>query len=260
MDALDDFAALPFAHGGRERTVYRRGTGPAVIIMHEIPGITPEVARFARYVVDAGMTVFMPRLFGVPGKPMTRPYALKEMARACIGREFRVLQENGSSPIVDWLRALGRRAFEELGGRGVGAVGMCLTGNFALTMLLDRCVVAPVLSQPSLPFPLTRRKAAALHASHEALANAKRRCMEERLKVVGLRFAGDPICRQARFRSLSRELGDAFEAIEVPDGAANPLAGKPPHSVLTLHLIDRDGEPTKAALDRVLGFLRESLL
>jgi dienelactone hydrolase len=260
MDTLADFTAFPFAHDGRERTVYRRGTGPAVVIMHEIPGITPEVARFARYVAGAGMTVFMPHLFGVPGKPVTRRYALKEMALACIGREFHVLRENGSSPIVDWLRALARRAFGELGGRGVGAVGMCLTGNFALTMLLDRCVVAPVLSQPSLPFPLTRRKAAALHASPAAMDNARRRCAEERLKVVGLRFAGDPICRAARFRCLSHELGEAFEAIELPDAVANPRASKPPHCVLTLHLMDRDGEPTRAALDRVLGFLRERLL
>jgi hypothetical protein len=137
---------------------------------------------------------------------------------------------------------------------------MCLTGNFALTMLLDRCVVAPVLSQPSLPFPLTSRKAAALHASPEAVANARKRCAEERLQVIGLRFAGDPICRQARFRALRRELGDGFEAIELADSAANARARGPPHCVLTLHLIDRDGEPTKAALNKVLGFLRERLL
>jgi dienelactone hydrolase len=260
MDTLADFAAFSFAHEGKERTVYRRGTGPAVIVIHEIPGITPEVARFARYVVDAGMTVFLPHLFGVPGKPVTPLYALKEVALACIGREFQVLAENRSSPIVDWLRALARRAFDELGGKGVGAVGMCLTGNFALTMLLDRCVVAPVLSQPSLPFPLTGRKAAALHASPEAIANARKRCTEERLKVIGLRFAGDPMCRQARFRTLRRELGDGFEAIELADSAANTQARRPPHCVLTLHLIDRDGEPTKAALDKVLGFLRERLL
>jgi dienelactone hydrolase len=259
-DPLTDFSQFEFDHEGKRRMVYRKGTGPAVIVMHEVPGITPQVARFARYVVDAGMTAFMPHLFGVPGKPVTRAYATKEMARACISREFRVLAENRSSPIVDWLRALARRAYDEIGGRGVGAVGMCLTGNFALTMTLDPFLVAPVLSQPSLPLPLTRRKAAAVHASPEALANARRRHAEEGLTVLGLRFVGDPICRRERFDTLRRELGPAFEAIEVPDSAANPAASKPPHCVLTLHLIDRAGEPTRAALDRVIGFLRERLM
>ncbi len=174
--------------------------------------------------------------------------------------KFHVLAENRSSPIVDWLRALARRAYDEIGGKGVGAIGMCLTGNFALTMMLDRCLIAPVLSQPSLPLPLTGRKAAAVHASPEALANARRRHAEEGLTVLGLRFAGDPICRRARFDALAQELGDAFEAIEVPDSAANPSASKPAHCVLTLHLIDRAGEPTRAALDRVIGFLRERLM
>jgi len=94
----------------------------------------------------------------------------------------------------------------------------------------------------------------------EALANARRRHAEEGLTVLGLRFAGDPICRRARFDTLAQELGDAFEAIEVPDSAANPSASKPAHCVLTLHLIDRAGEPTRAALDRVIGFLRERLM
>jgi dienelactone hydrolase len=259
-DPLTDFSHFEFDRAGKHRTVYRKGTGPAVIIMHEVPGITPQVARFARYVVDAGMTAFMPHLFGVPGKPVSRAYATAEMARACISREFRVLAENRSSPIVDWLRALARRAYDEIGGKGVGAVGMCLTGNFALTMALDSFLLAPVLSQPSLPLPLTRRKAAAVHASPEALANARRRHAEEGLTVLGLRFVGDPICRRERFDTFRRELGPAFEAIEIPDSAANPAASKPPHCVLSLHLIDRAGEPTRAALDGVIGFLRERLM
>ena len=260
MDPLTDFSRFEFEHEGKRRKVYRKGAGPAVIVIHEIPGITPQVARFARYVADAGMTAFMPHLFGVPGKRVSRAYATAEMARACIGREFRVLAENRSSPIVDWLRALARRAYDEIGGKGVGAIGMCLTGNFALTMMLDRCLIAPVLSQPSLPLPLTGRKAAAVHASPEALANVRRRHAEEGLTVLGLRFAGDPICRRERFDTLARELGGAFEAIEVADSAANPRASRPAHCVLTLHLIDRAGEPTRAALDRVIGFLRERLM
>jgi dienelactone hydrolase len=262
VDSLADFSTFEFEHDDKTRTVYRRGSGPAVVVMHEIPGITPEVARFSRYVSDAGMTVFMPHLFGVPGKAATPSYVWKELARACISHEFRLFAENRSSPIVDWLRALARHAFAELGGKGVGAVGMCITGNFALTMMLDPCLLAPVLAQPSLPLklPLENRRPAAVHASPEAIANAARRCADERLKVLGLRFVGDPLCKADRFATLERELKGGFEAIELPDSTADPQASKPPHSVLTTHMIDREGEPTKAALNRVLAFLRERLI
>ena len=260
-DSLADFTTFPFTHSGAERTVYRKGTGPAVVVMHEVPGIIPEAARFARYVVDAGFTVFMPHLFGVPGKPVSPGYGLREMARVCVSREFAVLAENRASPITDWLRALAKRAFDEIGGRGVGAIGMCLTGNFALTMTLDPWVVAPVLSQPSLPFPLTAAKAAAVHATPEAIANMRRRG-QEGLSLLGLRFEGDRICRRERFDTLARELGAAFERIELPDSSANPDAPKvmgKPHAVLTLDLVDRAGEPTRAALERVIGFFKQHL-
>ena len=259
MDRLTDFTAFGFTHAGRERTVYRRGEGPAVVIMHEVPGISAEVARFARKVVDAGFTVFMPHLFGVLGDKTTEFNRVARLAKLCISREFHVLAENRSSPIVEWLRALARHAFHEIGGRGVGAVGMCVTGNFALTLTLDRWVVAPVMAHPSFPLPVTPTKAAAVHVTPETLANARRRIKEEGLKVLGLRFQGDVLfCRAARFETLRRELGDGFEGLELPTSTAKPHA-EPPHSVLTIGLIDREGEPTRAAVDRVLSFLSERL-
>ena len=259
MDPLVDFTASSFSHAGSERTVYRKGEGPAVLVMHEVPGITLEVARFARKVANAGFTVFMPHLFGVFGEKTDELTRVSVLARLCISREFQVLAENRSSPIVDWLRALARHAFDEIGGRGVGAVGMCVTGNFALTMTLDPWVVAPVLAHPSFPLPLTPAKAAALHATPQTLANARRRIAEEGLKVLGVRFHGDLLfCRAARFETLRRELGEGFEGIELPASSAKPHP-EPPHSVLTVGLIDREGEPTRAAVDRVLAFLGERL-
>ena len=259
MDRLADFTGFSFGHEGRERTVYRKGEGPAVIIMHEVPGISVEVVRFARKVVDAGFTVFMPRLFGPVGVKTTPFNRTSELAKLCVSREFHVLAENRSSPIVDWLRALARHAFEEIGGRGVGAVGMCVTGNFALTMTLDPWVIAPVMAHPSFPLPVTRAKAAAVHATPETLANARRRIREEGLKVLGLRFHGDVLfCRAARFQTMRRELGEGFEGLELPAASAKPQP-EPPHSVLTINLIDREGEPTRTAVDRVLAFLSERL-
>lgn len=257
--ALDGFSSFELTHDGATRTVYRLGTGPAVVVMHEIPGITPEVERFARIVAQAGFSVFLPHLFGTPGKPLSLPYALGQIARACVSREFSVLAANASSPITDWLRALCRHAHAECGGPGVGAIGMCLTGNFALALMVDPTIMAPVLSQPSLPFGVTARHRAALHVSDDALATIRAR-VADGCPVLGLRFTHDPMCPGERFDTLRRELGSGFEAIEIDSGPSNPHGiGRMAHSVVTTDLVDAAGHPTRAALDRVLGFFAERL-
>ena len=253
------FETVTFSHDKVEREVFRAGSGPAVIIMTEVPGITPQVARFARWVADAGFSVFMPQLIGTPMRPLTRGRVVASIARICISREFRMLAANESSPIVDWLRALARDAHAQCGGPGVGAIGMCLTGNFALSMMLDAPVLAPVLSQPALPAGLTPGLRAALHASPAAIAAAHEKIEKQGARILGLRFHGDPMCPPERFKRLREEFGDAFEGIELDPAHANPLAMKPAHSVLTTHLIDAVGEPTRAALDRTLQFLAEQL-
>lgn len=253
------FTCAPLTLRGETRDVYRHGSGRAVIVMSEIPGITPVVAGFAQRVADAGFSVWMPQLFGTPMRRLSPGYALASLARVCIGHEFHVLAAHGSSPIVDWLRALARHAHSECGGAGVGAIGMCLTGNFALAMMLDAPVLAPVLSQPSLPFSIGAERKAALHASPAEIAAAHEKIDQQGARILGLRFRGDPMCQAARFASLRAEFGDAFESIEIDSKHANPKGPKPAHSVLTNHLIDRDGEPTRAALERTLAFLREQL-
>jgi dienelactone hydrolase len=257
--ALDDFTLESFCYGGDQRPVYRKGEGPGVVIMHEIPGITPEVARFARKVADAGFTVVMPHLFGVPEKPISNGYILQGLARACVSREFHVLARRASSPITDWLRALCRQVHRDCGGPGVGAIGMCLTGNFALTLMVDEAVMAPVLSQPSLPFGVTPAHRAALHVSDEDLQVVKRRAASG-CSVLGMKFTADPLCPPERFETLRRELGDGFEGIEIDSSKGN-AAGIPgsAHSVVTTDLVDEEGHPTRAALDRVLAFFEERL-
>ena len=257
--AIPGFDCSPLTLDGKRREVYRRGQGSAVIVMSEVPGITPQVARFATRVADAGFSVWMPQLFGTPLAPVTPASAARVIARVCISREFRVLAANQSSPIVDWLRALARHAHAECGGPGVGAVGMCLTGNFGLAMMLDAPVIAPVLAQPSLPGGLTHAQRSGLHASPQEIAAAHERIDKEGARILGLRFSGDPMCRAERFERLQAEFGPAFEGIVVPSRNANPDALPPAHSVMTTHLIDREGEPTRAALDRTLAFLHEQL-
>jgi dienelactone hydrolase len=246
-----------FDDGRWTRPVYRRGTGPAVIVIHEIPGLHPLVVRFADHVVAAGMTVYMPSLFGTPGKEATRLGSIGAIASAvCVRREFDAWAHDRSSPIVDWCRALARRAHADCGGRGVGAVGMCFTGNFALAMMTEPAVIAPVLSQPSLPGGITAASRAAIGVSPDEIACAKRRFETENLSMIGLRFHGDRMVPAARFDTLRATFGDRFVGIELDprDAARSPM---PAHSVLTTHL--REDGPTKAAEEQVLAFFRERL-
>lgn len=257
--ALDGFTVSPMTFESVPRDVYRRGTGPGVIVMHEIPGITPDVARFGRMVADAGFTVFMPVLFGTPDRKMTPLYAIGQVARACVSREFRVLAAGGTSPVVSWLRALCAAAHAELGGPGVGAIGMCMTGNFALALMVDEAMMAPVLSQPSLPIGISRKAKAGLHISNEDLAVVKRRSAAG-VPLLALRFTGDPLCPKERFERLREELGAGVETIEIDSSRGNPHGiSSRAHSVVTTDFVDREGHPTRIAVDRVLSFFAENL-
>jgi dienelactone hydrolase len=230
-----------------------------VVIMPEIPGVTPPVASFAERVAGAGFTVFVASLFGTPGKPVSIPYALGQVARACVSRELSVLAANASSPVTVWLRALCRQIHAELGGKGVGAIGMCLTGNFALALMVEPAVMAPVLSQPSLPFPVSAERRAGLHLSDADLAVVKER-VAGGCTVLGMRFTEDRAVPPERFARLRTELGKGFEAIEIDSSPGNAYGIKrSAHSVVTNDLVDQEGHPTRQALDRVLAFFAERL-
>lgn len=256
-DPLDDFTSRQITLNDVTKTVYVAGHGPAVIVMTEMPGISPHVARFARWVRDAGFTVFMPSLFGRDGAVPGAEEGVAVFRKACVSAEFRAFGADASSPVTVWLRALAKHAHEECGGPGVGAIGMCFTGNFALSMTLEKSVLAPVLSQPSLPLD----KPDGLDISPEDLATVRQRLDKDDLTVMGYRFAGDQICRAERFAALSTALGDRFISRTLPDSAAStepPPFFKQhvayPHSVVTAHLIDEAGQPTIAARDEILAF------
>lgn len=255
--ALAQYEKFAFDDGRWTRNVYKRGSGPAVIVIHEMPGLHPLVIRFADRVAAAGMTVYCPHLFGEPGRPASHPLgALTMLGGICIRREFNVWAADKSSPIVEWLKALSRKAHAECGGKGVGAVGMCFTGGFALAMMTEPSVVAPVLSQPSLPLGASKpQRAAGIGASPAEVSCARKRFNEEGLSMIGLRFYGDPFVPDARFDTYRREFGDKFEAIEIDPKDGAPGGLKHPHSVLTINLAE-DG-PTKEAERRVLAFFRE---
>jgi dienelactone hydrolase len=241
---LDGWELGEFSAAGMTHPTYRRGTGPGVVVVHEIPGITPLVTEFANEVVDRGFTVVMPSLTGTPGKPPTNAYMMSQMAKVCIAKEFTSFALNQTSPIIAWLRALARNLHQEVGGPGVGAVGMCFSGGFALGMMVDDIMLAPVLSQPSLPFAVGKTRGADLNLSPDDAAAIAERAAAG-CQVLGLRFTGDKLVGD-RFSSLRELLGDSFIAVELPSATATD------HSVLT----EQRDDPSVA---RVLDFFVEKL-
>lgn len=261
-DRLDDFDRRLVTLEDQARPVYIGGHGPAVIVMAEMPGISPDVARLARWIRDAGFTVYLPSLFGRDGAYPTAEAGLAVLRRACVSAEFRAFAAGASSPVTTWLRALARLAHTERGGPGVGAIGMCFTGNFALSMMLDAATLAPVLCQPSLPLD----DPGGLQIAPAEIAVVRARLEREDLTVLAYRFAGDRYCTAQRFAAYAKALGPRFVARVLPSSAAHPapppffadvIGG--PHSVVTAHLIDAEGEPTLAARDEILGFLAARL-
>lgn len=246
-DVLPGWTKSQFTAAGYTRDVYRRGEGPGVVVIHEIPGITPLVEKFANDVVEAGFTVVMPSLVGTPGKAPSGGYLASSFAKVCVAREFSTWALNETSPIIGFLRALARNLHQEVGGPGVGAVGMCFSGGFALAMMVDDIMVAPVLSQPSMPFPIGRKgkqRGADLNLSpDDALVVAKRAA--EGCQVLGLRFTEDRAVG-TRFDTLRTMLGESFLAVELPS------TKKTDHSVLTEQ---RD----EASVEKVLAFFAEKL-
>lgn len=257
---IADFGRRSHRFDGREKPVLTLGdTGPAVIVIHEVYGFTPTLARFCRWVRDAGMRVYAPILLGAADASNVENISPLRIAGLCISREFTILAANRTSPVVGWLRDLARTAHAECGGPGVGVIGLCLTGGFALSMAADPVVLAPVMGEPSLP----ATKPAALDISPADLAAVKARAAQG-LVVRGYRFAGDTLCQGGRFETLKRELGDAFVDVTLPDACGNPAGlkaqGKAPHSVFTGDLVDAPGERTRAAAMEAVGFFREKLV
>jgi len=261
-DPLDDFDQTIVTIDGESKTVHVTGEGRAVILMPEMPGISPDVARLARWIRDAGFAVYLPSLFGVDGAYPTAEAGERVVRRACVSAEFRAFAGGGTSPVVRWLRGLARIAHAERGGPGVGAVGLCFTGNFALTMAVDPAVVAPVVNHPSLPLD----DPGGLEIGAADAAALVERVERDGLRVRAYRYAGDRWCTGQRFAAYRALLGDAFDGRVLSGDAANDspppffrdVVGTP-HSVTTAHLVDEDGHPTLAARDEIIAFLTTRL-
>ena len=258
--ALNGFDVGTFTHDGKTRTVFRLGSGPAVIVISVVPGITPDVAGFARRVAAEGYTAVMPHLFGDPGRPGSPLYGMRVIVGACVSREFASWALNRTSPVTVWLRALAQQAHAECGGPGVGVVGMCFTGGFALAMMVDKEVLAPVLSQPSLPFAVGKARKRAAGISDDDLAKVTARAAADDICVLGFRFTEDRFVPKERFARLEEALGPNFVGVSIDSSKDNVRKiRRSAHSVLTAEFVDEPGHPTRDALDDVLELFAKRL-
>jgi dienelactone hydrolase len=257
---LTGWICEPFTAAGFTYDVYRKGAGPGVVLIPEMPGAHPGVLALGNYLVDNGFTVVIPSLYGKPGAPAVRPGAVGVILRGCVAKEFAAFASNTDRPISHYLRALARDLNAKTPGPGVGVIGQCFSGGFALAAAVDDSVLAPVLSQPSLPMPLNARLRRDPGVSEAELEVIKRRAADEGLCALGLRFSGDPLVPAERFATLKDRLGDAFEVIELDSSKGNPGGfGRMAHSVLTLEVREVDGQPAYEARKRVVEFLKERL-
>jgi dienelactone hydrolase len=257
---LTGWVAGPFTAAGYTHDVYRKGQGPGVVLIPEMPGLHPGVLALGNHLVDNGFTVAAPSLFGTPGAPALRPGMVPVLLKGCIAKEFAAFATNADRPVAHYLRALARDLNEKTPGKGVGVIGECWSGGFALAAAVDDSVLAPVLSQPSLPLPLTAK-----HRYDPGLSEAELKVIEKRaatdgLCALGLRFSEDAMSPGGRFKTLKARLGDAFEVIEIDSkkGNADGL-GRMAHSVLTDQVREVDGHPAYEARKRVVAFLTERL-
>ncbi|MGE5694607.1 MAG: dienelactone hydrolase family protein [Candidatus Sericytochromatia bacterium] len=258
---LTGWTASPFTAEGITHDVYRKGEGAGVVLIPEIPGLTPQVLGLGNHLVDNGFTVASPSLFGEPGRPLNMPYMAATMARACVAREFMAFATNADRPVARYLRALARDLNDRTPGKGVGVIGQCFTGGFALAAAVDDSVLAPVMSQPSVPFPLTPAQRRDPGVSEGELQRVVQRATDEGLCAMGLRFTGDRAVPAERFATLKARLGDAFEVIEIDSSPGNEHGfGRMAHSVLTDQVRERDGHPAYEARKRVVEFLKERLV
>jgi dienelactone hydrolase len=245
-----------FENGDIRHSVFRHGQGAGVLLLHELPGMGPEFWRLANWLAEH-FTVFAPDLFGNTDTPTSQSETRLKL-RACISREIHLFSKNDSGPITQWLRSLSKTLHIETDGRGVGVIGMCMTGNFALTLALDPWVAAPITSQPALPAPLPFRD---LEGGLQMTQQEKAALAARDVDVMALRFAGDTLCRAARFDTIRELVGETrFKEHVIEDVHRAPTGHlKHPHSVLTSDLVDDDDGVTKQKLLEVITFLKERI-
>jgi len=256
---LGGWVRSPFTGAGITYDCFEKGSGPGVVLIPEVPGITPQVLGLAEHLVGSGFTVVVPSPFGEPGRPASGGYLAGTLARLCVSSEFRAFAAGVHRPITDYFRAVASDLAARTGG-GVAVIGMCFTGGFALAVAVDDAVAASVLSQPGMPFPIGRARRLDPTASPAEFDRVADRAKAGEVCALGLRFSEDAGVPRERFAAIKARLGDAFEVIELDSSKGNAAGfSRRAHSVLTNEVREAPGHPALEARERVVAFLRERL-
>ena len=255
---LPGFTSFDFYSQGYRHKVYKKGddSKPGIMVIQELPGILPSTVAFAERLCADGYTVYMPHLFG----KVNSFDPVRNLAKVCVSFEFRLLATKRRSPVADWLRALAQEMQDKTGGP-IAAIGMCFTGSFALALMMDDTIAAPVISQPGhLDGMFGKGQRASLGVTQEELAASVARSEKDKVPVMGFRFTSDMLCPKARFDYLADLFGERFRRFEIDSSFGNkfkiPMKA---HSVFTVDYVDEPDHPTRKAYETLVDFLRERL-
>lgn len=231
----------PFRSNDIEHFVYEsRSEGPPVLLMHELPGLSENCRLLADQIAAAGFRVYMPLFFGQPESTAI----FKNTIRVCISREFMAFASNKTQPLVLWLKDLVSHISKKDSVEKVGVIGMCLTGNFALTLISHTNVKASVCCQPSLP--IFRDDSLAISPSdlQRSVDSAKEL---GKGGIIGFRYEKDTICPAIKFSMIKEMFGECFDEVE--------FSGKG-HSTLTG---ERENPNTILSIERTIQYLKGKL-
>ena len=236
---LEGFAQFSFASGDSSHCVYYAGdrADPPLLLMPEIAGLSPGLLMFAERLARARFQVYIPWLFG----PFGRRAPARNAIKLCVSREFANLRAGVSAPITSWLRALAAYISGQNGGDRIGAIGMCLTGAFAIPLIIDPEVAAAVAAQPSVPLsPLFALfgvgRGAWMHAlnlSESDIIEARNRLASGDAHLLAVRCRADRICPHEKLARLQREFPVGLEVREYGETQSRNRLGDRPHATFT---------------------------
>jgi dienelactone hydrolase len=237
--ALEGFEQFSFISGGVAHPVYYAGDyrDPPLLVLPEIAGFSPGLRLFAERLIAARFRVYMPWLFG----PFGKRAPVRNALGLCISREFAYLRAGVSSPVTTWLRALTAHISQHSGGTQVGAIGMCLTGAFAIPLIIDPRVAAAVAAQPSVSMsPLylafgieSGKRASQLNVTDAEIAAARARLEAGEAHLLAVRCRPDPICPRAKLERLQLEFPVGLEVREYAEAGERNCLGERPHATFT---------------------------